>query len=37
MEACAPGTLFGYDESDTIEGEFGTIEVLPVWKWLLQE
>lgn len=24
------------DESDTIEDEYGTIEILPIWKWLLQ-
>jgi predicted AAA+ superfamily ATPase len=25
------------DESDTIKDEYGTIEVIPLWKWILDE
>ena len=26
-----------YDEEETINDKHGTIEVMPVWKWLLAE
>lgn len=32
---CNRRLILTYDESDTINDEFGTIEVMPLWKWLL--
>jgi predicted AAA+ superfamily ATPase len=32
---CSHRIILTYDESDTITDEFGTIEVMPVWKWML--
>lgn len=32
---CNRRLILTYDESDTIYDEFGTIEVMPLWKWLL--
>ena len=32
---CNRRLILTYDESDTIKDEFGTIEVMPLWKWLL--
>ena len=26
--------ILTYDELDTITDEFGTIEVMPLWKWI---
>ena len=33
--ACDRRVILTYDESDTITDEFGTIEVMPLWKWIL--
>lgn len=33
---CKRRLILTNDESSTIKDNFGTIEVLPVWKWLLQ-
>lgn len=33
---CKHRLILTNDESDKIEDEFGTIEVMPAWKWLLQ-
>ncbi len=32
---CARRLILTYDEADTIADDFGTIEVVPLWKWLL--
>lgn len=32
---CKRRTIFTFDEEQTIEDEYGTIEVIPTWKWLL--
>jgi len=32
---CNRRTIFTFDEESTCTDEFGTIEVIPVWKWLL--
>lgn len=32
---CERRTIFTFDEEQTIEDEYGTIDVVPVWKWLL--
>ena len=32
---CNRRLILTYDESDTISDEFGVIEVMPLWKWLL--
>jgi len=32
---CNRRLILTYDESDTIKDEFGTIEVIPLWKWIL--
>ena len=29
------GIILTYEESDTITDDFGTIEVMPLWKWIL--
>jgi predicted AAA+ superfamily ATPase len=34
---CKRRLILTYDESDTITDSFGTIEVMPLWRWLLQE
>jgi predicted AAA+ superfamily ATPase len=34
---CKRRLILTYDESDTITDTFGTIEVMPLWRWLLQE
>ena len=34
---CNRRIILTYDESDTITDEFGTIEVMPLWKWILKE
>lgn len=34
---CKRRLILTNDESDTIEDEFGTIEVMPTWKWLLEQ
>ena len=33
---CKHRLILTNEESDTIEDEFGVIEIIPVWKWLLQ-
>lgn len=33
---CKRRLVLTNDESDKIDDDFGTIEVMPVWKWLLQ-
>lgn len=33
---CDRRLILTNDESDTVADEFGTIEVMPVWRWLLQ-
>ena len=35
--ACNRRVILTYDESDIITDEFGTIEVMPLWKWILEE
>ncbi len=32
---CKRRTIFTFDEEQTIVDDFGTIEVIPTWKWLL--
>ena len=32
---CERRTIFTFDEEQTIEDECGIIEIVPVWKWLL--
>lgn len=32
---CKRRLILTYDESDSISDEYGTIEVLPTWRWLL--
>lgn len=34
---CDRRIILTYDESDTITDEFGTIEVTPLWKWILEK
>ena len=33
---CDRRVILTCDESDTITDEFGTIEVMPLWKWILE-
>lgn len=33
---CKRRVILTYDEFDTITDEFGTIEVMPLWKWILE-
>ena len=33
--ACDRRVILTYEESDTITDDFGTIEVMPLWKWIL--
>lgn len=33
---CERRTIITYDEETTIEDEFGIIDVMPAWKWLLE-
>lgn len=33
---CNRRVILTYDEFDTITDEFGTIEVMPLWKWILE-
>jgi len=32
---CDRRIILTYEESDTITDDFGTIEVMPLWKWIL--
>ena len=34
---CNRRIILTYDELDTVTDEFGTIEVMPLWKWILKE
>ena len=34
---CDRRIILTYDESDTITDEYGTIEVMPLWKWILEQ
>ena len=34
--SCRRRLILTYDEEETISDKHGTIEVLPVWKWLLE-
>ena len=33
--SCRRRLILTYDEEEVISDKFGSIEVLPVWKWLL--
>lgn len=33
--SCRKRIILTYDEAQTIEDEYGTIGVIPCWKWLL--
>ncbi len=33
--SCKRRLILTYDEAQTIEDEYGTIDVIPCWKWLL--
>ena len=35
--SCKRRLILTYDEEKTINDKHGTIEVMPVWKWLLAE
>ena len=35
--ACKRRVIITYDEEKTIEDEYGVIEVIPCWKWLIQQ
>ena len=35
--ACNRRLILTYDESDIITDKFGTIEVMPLWKWILED
>lgn len=35
--ACKRRVIITYDEEKAIEDEYGIIEVIPCWKWLLQQ
>jgi hypothetical protein len=34
---CSKRLLLTYDEEDMITDKFGVIEVMPVWKWILNK
>ena len=34
---CCRRIILTYDEEETITDQHGTIEVIPVWKWLLNK
>lgn len=34
---CEKRTIFTFDEEENLEDEYGRIEVMPAWKWLLKE
>jgi len=34
---CERRTIFTFDEENSIDDEYGKIEVIPTWKWLLDE
>lgn len=33
---CTRRTIFTFDEETSLQDDFGSIEVIPVWKWLLE-
>ena len=35
--SCNRRVVITYDEEKTIEDQYGTIEVIPCWKWLIQQ
>ena len=35
--SCDRRVILTYDESDTVIDDFGTIEVMPLWKWILEQ
>ena len=35
--SCKRRVIITYDEEKTIEDQYGTIEVIPCWKWLIQQ
>jgi predicted AAA+ superfamily ATPase len=35
--ACDRRVILTYDESDAVIDDFGTIEVMPLWKWILEQ
>lgn len=37
VHPCSRRLIITYDEEMTISDEFGTIEVIPCWKWILNE
>lgn len=37
VHPCKRRVIITYDEEKTVEDEFGTIEVIPGWKWMLNE
>lgn len=34
---CSRRIILTYDESETIIDDYGTIEVMPLWKWILEQ
>ncbi|MBQ9671269.1 MAG: hypothetical protein IJV34_00265 [Prevotella sp.] len=34
---CRQRLILTYDEEDTITDQHGTIDIIPVWRWLLTE
>ena len=34
---CNRRVILTYDEFDTVTDDFGTIEVMPLWKWILEQ
>ena len=37
VHPCRRRIIITYDEEGTLEDKYGTIEVIPAWKWLLEE
>lgn len=37
VKECSRRVILTYDETDTIKDMYGTVEVIPLWKWLLTE
>ena len=37
VKSCTRRMIITYDEEDLITDEYGTIEVIPCWKWLLAQ
>ena len=36
VHSCKHRLILTNEESGAVEDEFGVIEIMPVWKWLLQ-